>query len=123
MLSPCGEYHAGNHSANEKQESELTIDPLPVNPTTNNLMETTDLQIVFPQLFEVMIEAHHGPTRGNNNQDLFQLLSRPFSINNARSHGHGTPPRRNADFFRQEAHLREHTRIAEPLVHTPRVWL
>lgn len=79
----------------------------------------TNLQIDFPELFEVGIEAHDRPTRRNNHQNLPGSLSGSELVDNPGSHCHGASAGGDADFVRQQAHLRKHASITESFIHTP----
>lgn len=61
------------------------------------------LEVVFPQLLEVVVEAHDGPSGGDDDEDLLPGFAGPVgAVDVADGHGDGSPPRGEADVVGEE---------------------
>lgn len=51
------------------------------------------LEVVLPQLLEVVVEAHDGPSGGDDDEDLLPDFAGPVgAVDVADGHGDGSPP-------------------------------
>lgn len=92
-------------------------------PQLKHHKTTTNLQIILPQLLEVGIETHHGPTRCHYNQNLFLRLPDFITINITGGHSNRASSSCNTNLVWQQRYLSQYTRLTESFIDTPTMGL